>query len=106
MKNKSWMKIISQTFFLVFLLNCSVFPAMAEWTWMNPLPQGNSLNGIYGISSDHIYAVGDYGTILRWDGLNWSQESRETDLSLRDVWGSSADHVFAVGGEYEMGGVI
>ena len=67
------------------------------WTWQNPLPQGNNLNGIWGSSAGNIFAVGDAGTIIHSDGTAWSTMSSSITGTLRDVWGSSATNVFAVG---------
>ena len=36
-----------------------------KWCWVNPLPQGNALNAMWGTSATDVYAVGDNGTILR-----------------------------------------
>ena len=36
-----------------------------SWQWVNPLPQGNTLNGISTRSSDTAVVVGAMGTILR-----------------------------------------
>ena len=45
--------------------------ANAQWEWQNPLPQGNTLNSVYFTDANTGFAVGDYGTILKYDGTNW-----------------------------------
>jgi hypothetical protein len=35
-----------------------------NWCWYTPLPQGNSLRGLWGAASDDVWAVGDFGTIV------------------------------------------
>ncbi|MFZ4522512.1 MAG: YCF48-related protein [Bacteroidales bacterium] len=63
------MKIILTTGLLFFSL--IVF---AQWTWRNPLPQGNDLN-IIRIKNDHsVWAVGAVGTIMHSEdeGLTWA----------------------------------
>ncbi|MCK4389834.1 MAG: chitobiase/beta-hexosaminidase C-terminal domain-containing protein [Desulfobacterales bacterium] len=70
----------------------------AAWEWQNPLPQGNTLNGIWGSSGNKVFAVGDSGTILHYDGSHWSRMSSGTYAGLNAVWGSSRSDVFAVGG--------
>jgi len=68
--------------------------------WMiqqNPLPQENTLNGVWGSSGSDVFAVGKYGTILRYDGNEWSEMSFGTIKYLSGVWGSSGSDVFAVG---------
>lgn len=46
-----------------------------SWTWLNPLPTGNSLTSVCFASSSRIVAVGQTGTILLSTngGLNWSE---------------------------------
>jgi hypothetical protein len=38
------------------------------WQWQNPLPQGNTLNGVWGSSGGNVFAVGSLGTILHYGG--------------------------------------
>jgi len=42
-------------------------------------------------------AVGERGTILRFDGTRWVGESSGTYRDLLDVWGSGANDIYAVG---------
>jgi len=48
-------------------------------------------------SSDEVFCVGDYGTILHHDGSGWSYMTSGTESHLLDVWGSSPTDVYAVG---------
>ncbi len=66
------------------------------WEWSNPIPTGNTLNAVRGISGK-IFAVGDAGTILRYDGATWTTITIEISENLRDIWGSSVPEIFAVG---------
>jgi hypothetical protein len=68
-----------------------------EWTWQNPLPQGNTLNAVWGSGSDDVFAVGDAGTILHYEGGDWKLMMSGTTVTLKDVWGSSSSSVFAIG---------
>jgi hypothetical protein len=68
-----------------------------ELSWQNPLPQGNSLHGVWGSSPSDVFAVGDAGTILHYNGTSWSIMTSGTTCSLSDIWGSSSTDVFAVG---------
>ncbi len=67
------------------------------WGWQNPLPQGNDLRGIWGSSATDVYAVGDRGTIVRYDGNAWNVVPSGVTDNLAGVWGSSSSDVFAVG---------
>ena len=55
------------------------------------------LFGVWGNSTTDIYAVGETGTILHYDGINWSAMQSGTSAGLLGVWGSSATDVYAVG---------
>jgi hypothetical protein len=52
--------------------------------------------GIWGSSPTDVYAVGEYGTILHYDGNSWSDMTSGSTASLLDVWGSSPSDVYAV----------
>ena len=51
-----------------------------------------------GKCADDVWAVGELGTILHWNGAGWSSVSSETMNSLYGVWGSTAGDVWTVGG--------
>jgi photosystem II stability/assembly factor-like uncharacterized protein len=44
-----------------------------------------------------VYAAGERGTILIYDGSSWQQEASPTRRDLYGLWGSSAGDVYAVG---------
>jgi hypothetical protein len=87
------------------------FPADAEgasllgscpgWSWTDPLPQGNDLNGVWGVGSADVWAVGANGTVVHWNGSEWSTtgaaSNSGTTSYLQDVWGSGSNDVWAVG---------
>ena len=53
--------------------------------------------GIWGASANNVFAVGDGGTILHYDGSAWSAMTSGTTHYLGGIWGASANDVFAVG---------
>jgi inositol transport system substrate-binding protein len=55
------------------------------------------LSGVWGSSGSDVFAVGQAGTILHYDGQAWSPMSSGTPYNLWAVCGSSADDIFAVG---------
>ena len=56
-----------------------------SWTWRNPLPQGNPLNGVT-FANGTFVAVGSDGTILTSpDGVTWIQRSSGTTNLLNGV---------------------
>ena len=60
-------------------------------------PTEKSLRGIWGLNHQHVYAVGDAGIILKFDGSEWLNMESNTQERLLDVWGSAANNVYAVG---------
>ncbi len=73
--------------------------ATPEVLWQ-PMDSGTTqfLNGVWGSGSHDVFAVGDAGTILHYDGASWRSMDSGTTQWLRGVWGSSSHDVFAVGG--------
>lgn len=69
-----------------------------DFCWQNPLPQGNALLSIWGTDDNNVWAVGDAGTVLKWDGKAWTAQSLMTNASLSAVWGTDAKNVWVVGG--------
>jgi hypothetical protein len=67
--------------------------------WRKGLTVGTAaLNGVWGASATTRYAVGDAGTVLRYDGASWSKvASIPTTSDLHAVWGSGPGDVWAVG---------
>jgi cysteine-rich repeat protein len=55
------------------------------------------LEGVWASSPTDVFAVGDGGTILHFDGATWVQMASEAAGDLFGVWGSAANDVFAVG---------
>jgi hypothetical protein len=64
-------------------------------------PTTENLHAIWGSRADDVWAVGDAGTILHWDGKDWKASAAAFDLgkkpNLYGVWGSAADDVWVVG---------
>jgi hypothetical protein len=54
---------------------------------------------IWGTSPSDIFAVGEAGLILHYDGATWSLMDTPTTSNLLDIWGTAPDNVFAVGRE-------
>lgn len=68
------------------------------WTPMSSSSSAN-LHAIAGLSASSIYAVGDSGTIIHYDGAAWSPQTSMTTQPLYDVaTGLMLQELFAVGG--------
>ena len=55
------------------------------------------LYGIWALNSQLIYAAGDTGIILKYDGNSWNEENHGYTTNLKDIWGTSSWEIFAVG---------
>lgn len=75
-----------------------VFPN-ERWYWTNPLPQGYALHGVWGSGPDDVWAVGDGGTLMHWDGAAWGRVDLGTTASLVGIWGFAKDDVWIGGYE-------
>jgi photosystem II stability/assembly factor-like uncharacterized protein len=71
----------------------------AQWTWQNPLPQGNSLNSVWFTDANTGFAVGMHGTILKTTdgGATWSVHPVITTGYISTVCFTDANHGYAVG---------
>lgn len=72
--------------------------AFAQGAW-DIMPSGTTanLNSISGVSDEIIYAVGDSGTILKFDGSAWSSQASGTTWKLNNVWAVRTNNIYAVG---------
>ena len=51
------------------------------WIWQNPIPQGNSLEGVKMLCINTIIAVGEVSTIIKGSdgGITWNLQHRVTN---------------------------
>jgi len=89
----------SKTTSKTFLLTVN---ELAGWHWDNPIPMGNNLHGVWADSANSVYAVGDGGKILYYNGSTGIEMATDVPQRLESVWGSSESNIFAVG----WGGII
>ena len=59
--------------------------------------ENQTLYGVWGSSPSDIFAVGEDGTILHYDGTRWWPQTSSTSKTLYAVGGTSATDVYAVG---------
>jgi sugar lactone lactonase YvrE len=67
-----------------------------KWRMSQPVP-GTALRGVWAASGGNALAVGDRGTILKYDGKKWAALGSGTGSALHSVWGSSAEDLYCVG---------
>ncbi|MEI7727371.1 MAG: YCF48-related protein, partial [Bacteroidota bacterium] len=73
---------------LVFLILFSQsIGAIAQWSWVNPLPQGNTIHDVQFVNTSTGFAVGDGGTILKTidGGYTWNRMENSCMESLNSV---------------------
>ena len=46
-------------------------PGNPSWHWVSPVTEGNSLTDIWGSSADNLFATGQDGVVMRYDGSKW-----------------------------------
>ena len=69
----------------------------ANWS-TQPTGTVKAIHGVWGTSATNVFAVGDNGTILRFNGSNWTAMNSGTLENLTAVWGvAGSSIVFAVG---------
>ncbi len=57
----------------------------------------SALRDIYGFAPNDIWAVGDDGTMVHYDGTSWRNLTAITSKHLRRIWGQQANDVWVVG---------
>ena len=91
---------------LMLLLPALAFAVVSTgdgvWTWQNPLPQGNSVNGAWFRDAQSGWVVGDTGTIIHTadGGATWTGHSSSTILDLNAIYFADESHGWAVGGGF------
>ena len=59
--------------------------------------QKSQIFSMWSISASDIWAVGELGTLMHWNGTAWSAGQSGVTTDLNAVWASSATDVWAVG---------
>jgi hypothetical protein len=77
-------------------------PAVVRWRWENPLPQGHDILGIWGAGPNDVWAVGEHGLVLHFDGTSWTAVDVGTDANLTDVRGLAADDIYVAMGTDQL----
>ncbi len=56
-----------------------------------------TLWSIWGADTDNVFAVGNSGTVLHYDGLSWQQQAGGDPWNLLGIHGANADDIVMVG---------
>ena len=68
----------------------------AGWSKMGG-STGHRFHAVWGVNPQNIWAVGDFGKIVRYTNGLWTSQTSPVGNTLRDVWGTSPSDVWAVG---------
>src|ERR1035438_8612212 len=84
---------------ICILMLLSPIAAFSQWTWQNPLPQGNILTSVYFTDTNHGCAVGESGTIVKTadGGSTWTLQNSGTMQRLTSVAFLNSTTGYAVG---------
>ncbi len=79
--------------------DCTVCDQATGWCqdWSGVTLGIGQLRGIWGSSSDSIWAVGTSGAILFWNGKVWTDKGGQTSFDLNAIWGRTPTDVWVVG---------
>jgi hypothetical protein len=83
-------------------VDAAAVPAATSWEWENPLPQGNAILGMWGSSAEDVWAVGERGLLLHFDGRTWTRQDAGVQTHLRDIWGRAGDDVYVAMETHEL----
>jgi hypothetical protein len=89
---------------LVFVPGCSddsvstgTGPSSVRWTIENPTFTAWDLHAVWAASPSDVWAGGDRGELIHFDGSVWERVESEADWSIYDIFGTSPQSIFAVG---------
>jgi hypothetical protein len=85
----------SNRYFTILFYNGTNWQVMSTPT-VN-VGESGKLYDVWGNSASNVYAVGDDGIILHYNGTSWSRMTSGTTDRFYGVWGSSSTDVYAVG---------
>jgi hypothetical protein len=72
------------------------------WRWDNPRPQGLDILGMWGSGPTDVWAVGQRGLLLHFDGAEWTPVPSGVDVDLLSIWGTARDDVYVAMGTSEL----
>ena len=86
------------SFIMLSIMMCSSLLAQ-QWTWQNPLPQGNTITSLKFVNATTGFGVGTAGTVIRTTdaGSTWTVLSTGLKAQLLSVYFSDAATGWAVG---------
>ena len=65
----------------------------SNWEPMK-VPNSKLLRSIWGSDGNNVFAVGLEGTVIHYDGLEWSRIENPYDCDINCIWSIGNDNVF------------
>ncbi|MGM0576778.1 MAG: IPT/TIG domain-containing protein [Myxococcota bacterium] len=75
----------------------AVFEVLPDGALVTSTGITHDVLAMHGPGDGHVWAVGEEGSVLIWDGTWWGLQQAPTDSALRAVWARTADDVWAAG---------
>ena len=70
--------------------------ADGAWT-VDSTGAGVPMRDVFALGPETVWAVGDRGALIAWDGAAWSPQAAPTSADLRGIWASGPTDAWAVG---------
>lgn len=67
------------------------------WCFLTPRPQGNTLLAVWGRGASDVWAGGNAGALVHYDGSTWQSVLSPTRAAIRGLWGQGPSNLFLVG---------
>lgn len=73
------------------------------WCYESPISRGDTVHGVWAFSPKDVWAVGNRGFFLKWDGSLWrsadyNPASQSPYNSITAVWGFGRDDIWVIAG--------
>jgi hypothetical protein len=105
MKMKSTLLVAA--FGIVFLILLTPSRGRSADSWTSSTPVNNyTLYALWGTSDADVYAAGNLGKLIHYNGTLWSAVTSGTLLPLYGLWGTASTDVYAVGGNTAQGTIL
>ena len=72
--------------------------AGGQWVWQSDVASSAQLNAVWASAPNDVWAGGDSGAMVHWNGSAWSVVPASTISHVHGIWGASAIDVWAVAG--------
>ncbi|MBI2570147.1 MAG: hypothetical protein HYV63_24355 [Candidatus Schekmanbacteria bacterium] len=86
----SWLACVTLLAYLVAAAPLAALGAElpSPWQWLHPSPHGFSLHAVWGETPDSVYAVGEAGVAMHFDGVSWKRVDAPWNTTLGTACGS------------------